>query len=147
MNKPRDDIPLVVTRGGVPFEDQAEGLRLFKEACLASKGDGLRRWTVQLIYMEIAHLLSYHWEQMESAAKHRKFTTAEYHRARHEELHALLSPPGPKDSQSDRRVEGEVGRCACGASYYRPEDIGKPCEIQYCRGTVRSTSDALGKQP
>ena len=30
-----DDIPLVVTRGGVPFEDQAEGLRLFKQACLA----------------------------------------------------------------------------------------------------------------
>jgi len=39
MDKPRDDFPLVVTRNGVPFKDQAEGLRQFKEACLASKGD------------------------------------------------------------------------------------------------------------
>lgn len=28
---------LVVTKGGVPFADQAEGIRQFKEACLASK--------------------------------------------------------------------------------------------------------------
>jgi len=31
-SKPESD--LVVTRDGVPFKDQAEGLRLFKEACL-----------------------------------------------------------------------------------------------------------------
>lgn len=37
MDKPWDD--LLVTRNGVPFEDQAEGLRQFKAACLASKGD------------------------------------------------------------------------------------------------------------
>ena len=28
---------LVVTKDGVPFADQAEGIRKFKEACLASK--------------------------------------------------------------------------------------------------------------
>ena len=33
MDKPRDDLPLVVTKGGVPFKDQSEGLRQFKEAC------------------------------------------------------------------------------------------------------------------
>jgi hypothetical protein len=90
----------VVTKGGVPFKDQAEGLRQFKEACL-SKGDGLQRWPVQLIYIEIAHLLSYHWKQMEDAAAHRNFKSAEFHKNRHEELHAILAPP----SQSDRRTE------------------------------------------
>lgn len=34
----------------------------------------------------------------------------------------------------------EVGKCPCGASYYHVEDIGKDCEIQYCRGTVRATN-------
>ena len=34
---PFEGNPLVVTKGGKPFEDQAEGLRQFKEACLASK--------------------------------------------------------------------------------------------------------------
>jgi hypothetical protein len=33
MDKPRDDLPLVVTENGVPLKDQAEGLRRFKEAC------------------------------------------------------------------------------------------------------------------
>jgi hypothetical protein len=37
MDKPRDDIPLVVTRNGVPFEDQAEGLRQFKAACVKTE--------------------------------------------------------------------------------------------------------------
>lgn len=32
----------------------------------------------------------------------------------------------------------EVGKCFCGASYYRTEDIGRDCEIQYCRGTVKA---------
>lgn len=31
---------LVVTKGGVPFEDQAEGIRQFKEACLAASPAG-----------------------------------------------------------------------------------------------------------
>ena len=30
----------------------------------------------------------------------------------------------------------EVGKCYCGASYYKPSNIGQPCEIQYCRGIV-----------
>lgn len=93
---------LVVTRGGVPFEDQAEGLRQFKEACLASKGDGLHRWKVDLIYMEIAYLLSYHWKQMEDAASRRNFKSAEFHKNRHEELHAILAPAGaPEGFASD----------------------------------------------
>jgi hypothetical protein len=37
VNKPRDDLPLAVTEGGVPVADQADGLRRFKEACLATK--------------------------------------------------------------------------------------------------------------
>jgi hypothetical protein len=102
-SKPESD--LVVTRNGVPFKDQAEGLRLFKEACLASKGDGLQRWTVQLIYIEIAHLLSYHWKQMEDAAAHRNFKSAEFHRERHEQLHALLAPPGRPDSPASGGAE------------------------------------------
>jgi hypothetical protein len=32
------------------------------------------------------------------------------------------------------------GKCECGASYYRAEDIGKPCEIQYCRGIIKATA-------
>ena len=36
------------------------------------------------------------------------------------------------------KIKGEVGRCDCGASYYRSEQIGQPCEIQYCHGTVKS---------
>jgi hypothetical protein len=39
-------------------------------------------------------------------------------------------------NMSQKGVEGEIGRCTCGASYYRAEDIGQPCEIQYCRGTI-----------
>jgi hypothetical protein len=35
LPKPRDDLPLVVTKNGVPFKDQDEGIRQFKEACLA----------------------------------------------------------------------------------------------------------------
>jgi hypothetical protein len=38
--------------------------------------------------------------------------------------------------RSPAPVKGAVGKCPCGASYYRAEDIGSPCEIQYCRGTV-----------
>lgn len=50
------------------------------------------------------------------------------------------------DGSGERPVKGEVGRCYCGASYYRIEDIGQPCEIQYCRGTVRASSnDTEGK--
>lgn len=41
-----------------------------------------------------------------------------------------------------KTVKGEVGKCYCGASYYRVADIGRPCEVQYCRGTVCATSDA-----
>jgi len=108
MDKPRDDIPLVVTRGGVPFKDQAEGLRQFKEACLAPKGDGLQRWKVELIYIEVAHLLSYHWKQMEDAAAHRNFKSAEFHKNRHEELHAILAPPGQHMQRGDFDMQLEI---------------------------------------
>lgn len=36
MSEERKLPDLIVTKGGVPFADQAEGLRLFKEACLAA---------------------------------------------------------------------------------------------------------------
>lgn len=39
----------------------------------------------------------------------------------------------------------EVGRCHCGASYYRQEYIGKPCEIQYCRGVVQAVRAPAAK--
>lgn len=35
---------------------------------------------------------------------------------------------------------GEVGKCECGASYYRVEDIGTQCDVQYCRGTIKATA-------
>jgi hypothetical protein len=80
---------LIVTRGGIPVPDQAQGLKEFKEAC--------RRWTLSVSYQEIAHLLSFHWRLMEEAAEHRNYQAADFHKRRHEELHAVLSPPGEKD--------------------------------------------------
>jgi hypothetical protein len=35
MDKPKELPDLVVTRDGVPFKDQAEGVRQFKAACVA----------------------------------------------------------------------------------------------------------------
>jgi hypothetical protein len=61
------------------------------------KGDGLQRWPIALLYIEVAHLLSYHWKQMEDAAAHRNFKSAEFHKLRHEELHAVLTPPRDMD--------------------------------------------------
>lgn len=40
MSETRKLPELVVTKGGVPFEDQAEGIRQFKEACLAASPAG-----------------------------------------------------------------------------------------------------------
>ena len=42
----------------------------------------------------------------------------------------------------------EIGKCReCGASYYEDAQIGKDCEVQYCRGIVARShpvsSDAL----
>ena len=34
--KPENDVSLVVTKGGVPYADQAEGVRQFKAACRRS---------------------------------------------------------------------------------------------------------------
>lgn len=44
-----------------------------------------------------------------------------------------------KNLVPQRGVVGEVGRCECGASYYRAEEVGQPCSIQYCRGTVKTS--------
>lgn len=46
-------------------------------------------------------------------------------------LDARLVRPAPRGPL-------EVGKCQCGASYYREEEIGRPCEIQYCRGTINA---------
>lgn len=87
-----DLVKLVVTRNGVPFEDQAEGLRKFKQAC--------QQWQVSISYQEIATLLSWHWKMMEEAAARRAYDTAGFHKRRHEELHAVLAPLGEKESAS-----------------------------------------------
>ena len=46
--------------------------------------------------------------------------------------------PGPQEHEPTPKSVLEVGHCECGASYYHVEQVGQPCEIQYCRGTVKS---------
>jgi hypothetical protein len=48
--------------------------------------------------------------------------------------------PACTDAHYRSRNPGEVGKCnLCSASYYRAEELGTQCDVQYCSGTISPT--------
>ncbi|SNS29168.1 hypothetical protein SAMN06295912_1043 [Sphingomonas laterariae] len=104
MTAPEDrKLPeLIVTKGGVPFADQAEGVRQFKAACLAvaSEAEAPAKHAQAAATIERKAIIAWHREQARlcgqaaNAARDQRVQLIELEKARHHVLSAACIERG-----------------------------------------------------